>query len=242
MVNWQQGQSWDILPNIDNQFNSFEQKIGKVWSTIKNIWGHLNVEYKHHDMTGSGTMNTTPFFIDLTPIPAGITGSTSAGIDVGYRDGDKIRMKTLQLKGMVQGVSTNTHTINMMLVKHYDNFQTGPSALGYTGTGPKFSEIYDTNTGNGNYRCMLRKNENVKQYKILASRQMTISGAEDEFNERTFNVYFKFKRRAGSYVEWEGTGSNDPSNGKIYFISWSESQTGTSPTITWSSRVTYIDN
>ena len=71
----------------------------------------LNTEVKHHDIyQSSANINSTATFYELTDIDLGITGSDSADnqIDVGYREGDKIRIKQIHIKGAVTNNSSNT--------------------------------------------------------------------------------------------------------------------------------------
>lgn len=230
-----------LLPS----FKLERRVIGGILKSIDNIWDHLNVEIKHHDKTDSGTLQTTPFWIDITDIASGITGSETdhTRVDAGYRDGDKIRLKTVNIKGRLASQHTATTYAQLYIVKYYDNFQQGPSALGYTGTGPKTSELLNTGTGNGtDYMSMLRNPNYMGYYKILASRRVRLSGSEDKDNEHTFNMFHSFKKRVGSFVEYEGPLSNSPANGKLYFVSFGLDSGGTAPSIVWSSRVTYVDN
>lgn len=213
-------------------FSSERKAIGGILRSIDNIWSHLNVEIKHNDITGSGTLTDSATFIPLTDISSGITGSTSNSIDKGYRDGDKIRVKTVNCKILIEQAPANTSTeiCYAYLLKHYDNF---------SGVGPLFNDIFDPYTGTY-LSTRLRNNDHIGQYKILQRRMLRLSGVEDKDNEKMINMYHKNKKRPGSYVEWEGTLSSDPSNGKYYLVLVSE--TNASSTYQYSSRVTYVDN
>lgn len=221
----------NFIPEYKDTTN-FDNTVSSIWSSIKNIWSQLNVELKHHDTGGYGSLTTTPFPSHLSDIDAGITGSSSAEVlDTGYRDGDKIRCKTLNIKGSLVG-GTATSRFNILVVKHYDNF---------LGNSPVFGDIYENASNPLIYDAQLRVQEHAPQYKILARRSIMLSGLQDSGNDKLFNIFIPFKKRVGSYIEWEGISKNSPSNGKIVMFTWVTNTTG-SPSIYWTSRLTYIDN
>lgn len=221
-----------LLPSLPTrQVRDFENNISGIWKNIKGIWGHLNVEFKHHDKTATGTQVAAGTWSDLCEIPAGITGNGDGAIDQGYRDGDKIRVKSLQVRGQITkaGASTATDISHIFVIKYYDNF---------TGNGPSIAQVYDQYS-NSVLNNRLRRPEFRGQYKILAHKVITLSGVEDRDNAVNFNIYMAPKKRKGTYVEWEGASSNSKSNGKYYLFDYSEGGTNQ---INWSSRLTYIDN
>lgn len=224
-----------FLPTMNNKrIKNYEDTISSIWGSIKNIYGQLNVELKHHDRTGTGALSypAPGLTNDLMNISAGITGSgTGAAIDTGYRDGDKIRLKSFHMKGRLAGGTAQTE-VNIIIFKHFDNF------LGNT---PTFEDIYENATNPSNYANQFRNLERKGQFRILARRQIRLSGLQDENNDKNFDIYIPFKTRRNSYVEWEGTLGTDPSNGKLYMFTWVTNNTGT-PTISWASRTSYIDN
>lgn len=219
-----------ILPS----FKSERRAIGGIMRSINNIWDHLNVEVKHHDTSTNTSLSTTPTFYELTDIDVGITGSGTGAIDKGYRTGDKIRVRTMQVKGFVGSAYTNTAHVNLLLIKHYENF---------SGVGVLYSDIFDVNTGSTplGLSTQLRRNEQKKQYKILQRRVFKLEGTEETNKDMSFNMYFKNKKRAGSFVEWEGADGQDLSNGKYYLVAWI-SDGNNAASFQFSTRVTYVDN
>lgn len=215
-------------------FKGARRSIGSILKSIDNIWDHLNVEIKHHDTTDGTTLSSTAIFYPLTNIDSGITGGHDTGIDVGYRDGDKIRMKTVNVKGHIENDLTTNVTFWAYLIKHYENM---------SGVGVLYNDIWDNSTSHGTPErgIQLRNNDHKKQYKILQRRQIRLSGVEDKDNETYFNMFYKFNRRAGSFVEFEGgDGTNDASNGKLYLLVFASDSS--SVDLEFTSRVTYIDN
>lgn len=212
-------------------FTSERKAIGGILKSIDNIWSHLNVEVKHHDTTAFGNQLSSGTFSAISDIAQGITGSTTNGIDTGYRDGDKIRVKTIQIKGRVTKQSGNTSydKSHIMLFKIYDNF---------LGNANDINKVYDVHS-NPDLYARLRRPEYKGQYKLLAHKVLSLSGLEDHNNEKSFNIYLKPRKRTGTYVEWEGPSATDLSNGKYFLFDYSESGTNF---INWSSRVTYVDN
>lgn len=222
------GLGW--VPAFKNQRETF----GKIFKSINDIYSHLNVEIKQHDYTSQGSISTTAVFYPLTDIDVGVTGGSNTGLDIGYRGGDKIRMKTCHIKGHVQNDLTNTATIWIYLIKHYENMNN---------VGVVFDDIWDATSahGSGIRGIQLRNRDHVRQYKLLERRQIRLSGIEDKDNEHYFNMYHVFRQRAGSYVEFEGgDGAADPSNGKLYMMVVGSDVN--SIDLEFSSRVTYIDN
>lgn len=211
-------------------FKSEREAIGGIMRNINSIWDHLNVEIKHHDTTRSGTISSTPTFYGLTDIASGITGSSQNSIDVGYRDGDKIRVKTVNAKVVLRNTVATTEVCWAYIIKHYDNF---------SGVGPIWDDIYDPTSADNN-AVRLRSNEQLKQYKILARRRVVLSGIEDGDNDKLLNLYVKNKKRVGSFVEYEGTGAVDPSSGKYYLVLFNDNNYTVG--FETSARVTYVDN
>lgn len=215
-------------------FKSQRRAIGGILKSIDNIWQHLNVEIKHHDYTNTGTIGTAAVFYPLTNIDLGITGGDPNGIDTGFRDGDKIRMRTVNVKAHIENDLATTTTFWAYLIKHYENMD---------GIGVLFDDIWDATAehGSGVRGIQLRNRDHVNQYKILQRRQIKLSGVEDQDNEQYFNMYHKFRRRAGSYVEFEGgDGTNDTSNGKLYLLVLASDSSAVD--LEFTSRVTYVDN
>jgi len=225
---------WGLIPEWKSQRKSLGSGVSKIWSNINNIWDQLNVELKHHDVTATGTLSSTPTIYNLAEIGLGITGGSSTVIDTGYRDGDKIRVKTINTKVLLRNVSVSQETCWVYLVKYYDNFSTNTAQGAFN-----WNRVYPINTGS-TYATRLRDNNFTKQYKILARRRVPLSGIEDRGNERLINLFHKNTRKAGSYIEWEGGSSTDPSNGKYFLILHNENNTAT--TFQYSSRIVYIDN
>ena len=216
-------------------FKSERRAIGGILRSIDNIWSHLNVEIKHHDTTSSGDMLTTPFVNDITDIAQGITGGSQDTIDTGFRDGDKIRVRTINVKYSIEldagtGSAGATKIGHVMLIKHYGNF---------SGVAPVFNEIYDSHSNN-TVALRLRRNEHKRQYKILYYRRHYLSDDINNGNTSFGNIYYKPKSRVGTSVEWEDADGDGASNGKYYLLNWG----GTADALTWNytTRMTYVDN
>lgn len=231
---------WGFVPSYKKERDSFASGVSSIWNNINSIWDQLNVEIKNHDVVHTPTsagLSTTPTFYGLTDIGIGITGGDPTGVDTGYRDGDKIRLKTCNVKVNLKNSSTTeTIKVRCFIVKHYENFD---------GVGVLYDNIYD-NTTNGYLApasmINLRNNEHSAQYKILASRQVRLSpSGVDMNNEKTLNLFVKFNRKVGSYVEFDGgLPAGHPSNGKLYFCIFCDNAIADAVDIV--SRVTYIDN
>ena len=230
-----------ILPAMFHERRWFAHHVSGLWEGLNKVWDHLNVEIKSHDTVQTSLVNintTTPTFYELTDIDAGITGNSTTGLDVGYRDGDKIRVRSVHIKGEVVNPIDNgySQTVNLFLVKHYDNFLGG--AVSY-------DELYDSNTGILP-TMRLRNSRYAGQYKILRSRKLTLGAGttkEDDIRS-SFDMYLRNKRK-GSFVEWEGTSGDSPSNGKYYLVAVCDTQGSSGsnpPQLTFATRVTYVDN
>lgn len=221
-----------FLPTINNKkLANYENSVSSIWKSIKNIYGQLNVEYKNHDVQAGGSQSTTGTWTDLSAIAAGVTGGNGNQIDVGYRDGDKIRMKSLQFKFTItkQAANVLADTSHIMIFKRYNNFLSTPNDI---------NDVYDKFTG-PTIRDRLRRNEFRGQYKLIAHKVVKLSGLEEVDNEKTRTIYIRPKGRKGTHIEWEGTLGTDPSNGKYLLFDYSENGTNV---IQWASRLTYVDN
>lgn len=206
-----------------------------IVKNIDNIWEHLNVEVKHHDVYQPLTTSVvTPTFYELSAISAGITGSSSGSIDTGYRDGDKIRMRTLQVNLRItpNASQVKSNDIYFMVVKHYDNF---------LGLGPIYDDIYDPHSSVYVVN-RLRSNEHTGQYKILARRKVVVEQLGQDRYISNPSIYIKPKSRKNTHIEWEGTLSSDPSNGKFYLVVYCDAGSPDTPDYTFTSRLTYVDN
>lgn len=224
------------IPELKQERKSISAIINELGRSVNTIWDHLNVEVKQNDTHQTvATIADTATFYELTDINAGISGTTGGGIDVGYRDGNKIRMKSINVKAKINRHGSNTTDVNYIgvyLIKHYDNF---------LGNSLSYDDIYDQYTGT-NFYLRLRNNNHKGQYKILQSRLVKLCEVDDNNSIEHINMYLSFKgKRSGTHVEWEGGDGLDPSNGKYYLCVISD-QTTFQPTIIYSSRVTYIDN
>lgn len=216
-----------ILP----EFKSERKAIGGILRSINNIWDHLNVEHKVHDYTLDTTAVTGAQFKSLIDIDVGITGRSENEINQGYRDGNKIRVKGVQVKAFIRAQATTAQNVHVLLLKHYENMD---------GVGPTFDNLYDPNTGVQEF-TRLRNLDHKRQYKILDSRIIRLSGTNSENQDTNMlvNMYHRPKR-VGSYVEWAGSEATSPSNGKYYLVWWTN--TATPAVFQFTSRVTFIDN
>lgn len=223
--------------NLINRNRGLETTAKWAANAIKDIYSMLNVEVKTNDQyQTAANVTSTAVFYELTDIDTGITGSSSADgiLDKGYREGDKIRVKQIHIRGAITNNSSNTNinNVQLLLVKHYDNMLNG--AVSY-------NDLYDSATG-GVFYTKLRNLDHTKTYKILARTTIELlTGTVDENCEKHFTIHKKITKRAGSYVEWSGGSGLDPSNGKYYLVAISD-QTTNPPALEFSSRVSFIDN
>lgn len=218
------------------KFTSQRKAIGGILRNIDNIWEHLNVEYKEHVVNHTKqTMNANPTAVDLSSISLGTTGGSSADIDKMGRDGDQIRVKTINIKGLVTAnpTSTNEVTAHVMLVKHYDNF------LGDSLAHRNFFDEYSSD----NYLLMQRETNKTSTHRIISQRRIKISKYGQDGDTQMFNIYVNFKRNQPSRIKWEGPAHNSPNNGK-YWLLWviDDYTAANTPNMSFSSKLTFIDN
>lgn len=214
-------------------FKTERKAIAGIIKSIDNIWEHLNVEIKHHDHASPyNVLSTTPSFFDLTNIQQGITGGDVHGIDTGYRDGDKIRLKSINIKYRASNAGTagSTQVLNLMVLKHYDNF---------ADQGPLNTEIFDIHSSD-DWALRLTRPEFRKTYKVLHRTRLNLSDDTLQGNTLYKNIFIKPKNRAGTSIEWEGPNTDSPNNGKYYLVAWS--QIPNTVGLSFTSRLTYVDN
>lgn len=228
---------WNLVPSFKKERQSFAKGTASIWKNINNIWDQLNVEYKDHNLKVPRTALTaaTPSIFDLSEINQGITGGTGGAIDKGYRDGDQVRVTSINIKGRIYPSTNSTRGVacDVFLVKHYDNFL-GDTIL--------FENIYDKYSSD-NLMLQQRVSDRVATHKIVARRRIKISEVGQNDDQQYFSMYAKFTHKSGSRIEWEGASENDPNNGKYYLIVVPDTNVANDvPGIEFSSRMTYVDN
>lgn len=216
---------WGLVPSYSRQRKSFASGVSSIWKSINNIYDQLNVEINNYDRTQVDfNMGSTPSFVDLCAIPAGDSS--------GSRHAHKIRLKSINVKFKVDAnSSTSSGDTTVMLVKHYDNF---------LGNAPVYADMYPAITGIDSDMLLRDLEKGSKTYKILARRKIRL---EPEGNEsQMVNIFYRFKRKAGSYVEWDGDSASSVSNGKVYLVFFHDGNLSVNPLVQYTTRTTYIDN
>lgn len=221
-----------LVPTFKNERNA----IGSIFRSINDIYEKLNVEYRNHDVQNGYAVNNTAVILDLSQISTGVTGgnSTDGVLDVGYRIGDSVLAKSVYIKAKMRHnpVSAYATPVRVTLFRHYP---------GFSGDAPLDSELYDNATINDPVLDMPHRMQNLrhtKKYKIIATREFTLSDTASEQSIQRIEIFQKWSR---SHIEWEGSSGTDPSNGKVYLHMVSGTSSNP-PSITLASRLRYIDN
>ena len=177
----------------------------------------LNVEKKHTDSAAS-----------ITPNDIGLTFYLMNGIALGdgneNRDGSSLRMQSLHVKGHIKLSGSASSTILRVLVI----LDKAPD-----GAPPSSSEILDDQDVNGMYNTEQMGNK----YVILKDMLYTVSDGGN--NNEVFKIYLKRTNK----VRYDGNGAaiGDVSQNAVWLAFISDEATNT-PTVTWRSRVMFVDN
>lgn len=223
------------IPFLPTLTKSRRSDLSAIGNAIADIYSKLNTEYRSHDVVLNGNVGTSGEIIDLTQISVGVTGSVQddGSLDIGYRVGDSILLKSAFIKGNVGADpnATSATPIKLTLFRHYPQF---------TGDAPLDTELYDeaTITSSGDRPFRLQNLRYTKQYKILATREFSLSDNVDSDSNQRFEFFKQWNR---SHVEWHGSSGTSASHGKLY-LHMMGSKNATPAGFTVTSRVRYIDN
>lgn len=224
---------YGFIPEYKKEREMVATGASTVWKAINSIYDMLNVEWKNHDYIQEDVLGTGGVFSDLTQIAAGITGgvSTDGVLDVGYRDGDSILVKSCFIKGhfLSHSSASTPMRVRLTLIRFYP---------GFTGDAPVDTELYDDATSTIGVDRM-QNLRHTKRYKIIATRLFSLGQVQDDNRQQNFEIYKQWRR---SHIQWEGSSANAPSNGKIYLHMQNTQDTVNGAIYNWSARTRYIDN
>ncbi len=185
----------------------------KVALFVKSL---VNSELKTHDGTIASAASSTATLNHLSSI--------AVGDDFNSRDGRKVRMKSIQIKGSLQMHTTATNTrFRMVLFQDTMN----------TGTAPTASDII-ANT----YDLRDEDPNNMARYKILWDKRIilteTVAGTNPERN-------FQYYKKLDLPVTYTGTAGSDYGKNTLWLLFISDEATNT-PTLNMQARMRYRDN
>lgn len=186
-----------------------------AFALAKKVSGMVNVEYKHKDETFSATVGNTWGSTNLTDIAE---GDGSSG-----RDGDKIRLKSFLIEGNVRLHDSDDKCMVTLALVQWKR--------------PNGQTIAKGNIFSNDYVYSLRETTKMQDYKILWRKSFAL--------ETGGNEYIKFKK----YMKLNLPCKFDASTGAIatqvenslYLFSVSTEATN-EPTLSYQSRIRYIDN
>lgn len=193
----------------------------KAISIANGVRSLINVEYKHYDTTSSAARTTTPQFNSLSSIPQGDTTSS--------RNGDNVRIKSIQLRGNCNFNSVGSDIQRCRIILFRDKLNSNP------GTNDPDQTTYKVLDGTTTVDV------NSLRYKDLQSRFTILYDKVINLSEKTPCVTWTYYKRCSYKVKYEDSTTQVAMNNNIYIMLFSSSATN-APSIAYDSRVQYIDN
>lgn len=176
----------------------------------------LNVEKKFFDTTLDATPDTTGAVTSVVQIP-----SQEGAVDQGQsRDGDQVRLKSIQASGALNLHASATQTaVRLTLVMD-------KMALA---TAPVIGDIFESTS-----TVALHNLANRNRFVTLWSRQFML-------NTDRPNLFFRFYKSTSTKLQWAGDATDEPMNKCFYFVT-SSSEATNKPTLTAQCRIRFVDN
>lgn len=188
-----------------------------AWKTAKYLKGLVNVEFKKYDKSGTGTINSTGAITHITDIAQGDTDQS--------RNGNSLLLKSINLKFQIAMNGSSAGSIVRCLVFH-DKQQVGD-------TSPSVSDVLDGDAVSPLLAPL--NNLTVGRFSILFDRMYKMGNSSDPIK------IIKMYRKCLSHVRFNGTASTDIQKNGLYFLLVSNEPTNV-PTVSYQSRLTFIDN
>lgn len=224
------------MPHAKKKYNKYRKYNGRIGylncgqmvindatralAMAKYVKGLVNVEFKQHNINRtSAAMNTTFTQSFLTNL--------SQGGDDTERDGNSLRMKSIQIKGFVKQNASAAQTLVRLLVVH--DKQTNQALF------TPADLLFDVTPGDAIISA--RNIDNMKRFHVLWDKVITLDSAAS--GTKTFSFYKKLNI-AIRYDENAGD-ITDLTQSSLNFMQVSDEATNT-PTITVHIRLRYIDN
>lgn len=197
----------------------------KAFSMAKFLSSVINVEHKFKDTVFTRTS------IYSTPSVSFITGTSQGDTQYGSRNGDSIKLTSVNLRGMVvvpSGTSQTPRIVRIMLI----NDKVSDGAV------PALTDVLDNTTLSNVYARYNPDNAGAR-FKVLYDKRIVVSATT---NAVKFGCYRKLRH----HLKYTGSSANqsDASTGHLYVLVVSDDNAaGTDdPSIEWNSCIRYIDN
>lgn len=202
-------------------FGKFGSHVGSAYSMAKKALSLINVEYKYHDVKDiADSIPNTSTIVPLSIIGQGDTSQT--------RDGDSVRCKRLDLNVRFRiNSSATVSTVRVMLVL---DLQTNSSQFALSDL------LADTSTAAIIMQTPLNLN-NRRRFRVWFDKCYTID------QDMRPEVIIKYHKQLAMKLLFDGTAGTiaDCPSKSLHLIYTSDEPTN-QPTITYYSRLRYIDN
>lgn len=197
----------------------YNRTANKALHLAKYAVRNLNVEYKICQQSAtSSTLGTTGIVSNLASIALGDSASD--------REGRQIEIKSLTLRGVIQMNTSATTTRIRVLICITKNNNNGT---------PAGTDVLNTTTVNS-----LRNLDNTKNIKVLYDKWFIVS--QNTLEAKQFQINRKFRGIKQRYTLGNTGGAfSDTEWNALYLIAFSDEATN-QPTISFNSRLRYIDN
>lgn len=183
------------------------------------IRGLVNVEKKFYDVTGSGTVTTTPGVAALTGM--------AQGTDYNQREGLSVKTKSLYLQGNITCnpniAGSYGQTVRVVIVIDKDN----------QGSNPGWGDVFESSS-----IISAVNHTNGKRFQILMDHNFKVApGSTDGV------INFKRFIRCSQHLKWSSTTGTSFREGHMFLLLLSDTaNVNNVPTINYYSRLRYVDN
>lgn len=184
----------------------------KIAKTVKDM---VNVEYKYKDFNADTTIDNTWDIGMINIVPQ---DDTATG-----RDGDSIRMKSVQIEGTATINPSATTTQVTFAIVQWKN--------------PNSSNLTALNVFANNGFNSLRNAQKMSDYRILYKKKLALS------INGTRSINFKMYKKINLQSKWTGTtGSYTECMKNGLWVLIISSEATNTPTVEYEGRIRYIDN
>lgn len=184
----------------------------KAYKAAKYVKSLVNVEFKHHEPSFTGTVPSTGNVTLLTEIGTGDTNIT--------RDGESVRLKSLQLRGTyaIDPTTATNQKVRMLVIRWNDD---STPTIGNILQGGLVNDFYNLDETN--------------KFKVLVDKYFTVNTVDRPQKD------FVIKLKLNDICKWKSSTGSDVQTGHFYLVDLSDQATNP-PTASWQGRLRYIDN
>lgn len=194
----------------------------KAYKIAKSVAAVINVEKKYFDVTASAAISSTAVITPLSLI--------TQGDSYNNRDGNSVKLQSHFIRfHFLLNAASNNSTIRFMVVqdREYPN-----------GTAVAIGQLIENTSGGATSIVSPALHTTGRRFNVLLDKQVMLSTGSE-----WCNVYEQYLP-IGNHIHYSDTNPNtttDTREGQLYVVLFSDQTTNT-PTVTYYSRLRFVDN